>query len=58
MVTIVVLEDAVHRGNDDVRTNDLFRIARKEAVRLGVHVRRIAFSLFIAFTRLALSRTK
>jgi hypothetical protein len=61
MVAIVMSEDAMHRvGNDDARTGDLFRIARKEAVR--VSVRRIAFSLSIAFTiaftQLAFSRTK
>lgn len=60
----VVPEDAVHRrhrvGDDNARTRDLFRIARKEAVRV---VRSIAFfDLTLAFTltpaRLAFPRAK
>src|SRR5712672_7852 len=59
MAAIVLSEDAMHRvGNDDAWTNDLFRITRKEAVR--VPVRRIVFTLTLTltFTRLAFSRTK
>jgi uncharacterized membrane protein YhaH (DUF805 family) len=65
VVMVVVSEDAVHRrhrvGNDDARTRDLFRITRKEAVRVAIGSS-IAFDLSTAFaltfTRLAFPRAK
>jgi hypothetical protein len=51
MAVIIMTEDVMNRvGDDDARTDDLFRIARKEAVRVSVRpIASIAFT--IAFTR-------